>query len=209
MKSLEARLFLAKSNFELQRIMASYSNYLSGGQFEKIVELFSNEQEDVRAEMPWGIYQGYRSLLRLYQGYYRKVLCGGQGNVLQPGVLDAHGMNTPVIAVAEDGCSARGLWVSPGMFTLKDPEGANGLQSYWCWQKIGADFIYENDTWKIWHLHVFPIWTTPFEVSWVEDHKDPTLEKPGAEFYADLPPSGVKVPKVPMPFSTFSTTDSY
>lgn len=209
MKSLEARLFLAKSNLEIQRIMASYSSYLSGGQFEKLMTLFSNEQPDVRAHMPWGIYQGYRSLLRLYTGYYRRLLCGGQGNTLSPGVLDVHGFNTPVICVAEDGCSARGLWVSPGMFTLKDPEGANGLQSYWCWQKIGADFIYENDTWKIWHLHVYPLWTAPFEISWTKPHKDPTRMRPEAEFYPDHPPTDSDIPVPPTPYTTFSTTDSY
>lgn len=209
MKTLEARLFWAKSNMELQRIMASYSNYLSGGQFEKVLELFANEQEDVRAEMPWGIYEGYRSLIRLYAGYYRKVLCGGQGNTLLPGVLDVHGMNTPVISVARDCATARGLWVSPGMFTVKDADGANGLQSYWCWQRIGVDFIYENDSWKIWHLHVFPIWTAPFETSWAEDHKDPTMGKPDAEFYADLPSSGQREASPPMPYDTFSTEDAY
>lgn len=209
MKTLEARLFQAKANFELQRIMASYSNYLSGGQFEKLLTLFSNEKEDVRAEMPWGIYEGYRSLLRLYSGWYRKVLCSGVGNTLTPGVLDVHGMNTPVVAVAEDGCTARGLWVSPGMFTLKDENGANGLQSYWCWQKIGADFVYENDSWKIWHLHVYPIWTAPFEVSWTEEHRDPTAEKPLPEFYADRPATGVRDAVPPMPYVTFSETDSY
>lgn len=209
MESLDARLFFAKSNMELQRIMAAYSNYLSGGQFEKILQLFSNEQDDVRAEMPWGIYQGYRSLIRLYNGYYKKILCGGQGNTLLPGVLDVHGMNTPVISVAADGCTARGLWASPGMFTIKDENGANGLQSYWCWQKIGVDFIYENDIWKIWHLHVFPLWTTPFETSWAEPHADPTREKAPAEFYADLSASQVQDPQPPLPYRTFSETDSY
>ncbi len=209
MESLEARLFFAKSNLELQRIMAAYSNYLSGGQFEKILRLFSNEQDDVRAEMPWGVYEGYRSLMRLYGGYYRKLLCGGQGNTLLPGVLDVHGMNTPVISVAEDGCTARGLWVSPGMFTVKDPDGPNGLRSYWCWQKTGVDFVYENDVWKIWHLHVFPIWTAPFEKSWAEPHFDPTGQKPAGEFYPDRPASGDKNAHPPMPYHTFSDTASY
>lgn len=209
MDSLETRVFWLKSNAELQRIMASYSNYLSGGQFTKLVQLFSNEQDDVRAEMPWGVYEGYDSLQRLYCGLYKQVLCGGKEGSLLPGVLSVHGANTPVISVARDGVTAKGLWVSPGLFTIRDAQGANGLQSYWSWQKVGCDFIYENEGWKIWHLHIFPLFTTAFERSWTEEQAISYPEPIPAALQPDRPADGSAVPYPPMPYDTFCAADAY
>lgn len=209
MDSLEARVFWLKSNAELQRIMASYSNYLSGGQFTKLVQLFSNEQDDVRAEMPWGIYEGYDSLQRLYCGLYKQILCGGKGGKLLPGVLSVHGVNTPVISVARDGATAKGLWVSPGLVTIQDAEGANGLQSYWSWQKIGCDFIYENEAWKIWHLHIFPLFTAAYERSWTEAQDSPYSRNIPVALQPDRPANGDTVPYPPLPYDTFCAGDAY
>ena len=207
MEPMETRLFRLKSNAELQRIIASYCGYLGGAQFRSILCLFSNEQEDVRVETPWGVYEGYESLGRLYCGLLGRLFCGRTGEFL-PGVFDAPGANTPVIAVAEDGRTARGLWVSPGMLTLPDPEGPNGLRSCWRWMKLGADFIYENDSWKLWHIHYFPLFVTPFEQSWTE--KNDLFSSP---LIRDCPPDRAgdpgALPIPPEPYSTFRPELAY
>jgi hypothetical protein len=209
MASLDARVFWLSANAELQRIMAAYSNYLSGGQFTKIVQMFSNEQDDVRAEMLWGIYDGYESIQRLYCGLYRQVLCGGKEEKLLPGVLAVHGVNTPLIAVARDGATAKGLWVSPGLCTLRSPEGRNGLQSYWSWQRIGCDFIYENERWKIWHLHHFTLFTTPYEQSWTEEVPLPVMQGLPKALGPDRPTNREAIPQPPMPYDTFCAEEAY
>lgn len=208
MDTLEARVFRLKANAELQRIMAAYCNYLSGAQFEKILTLFSNEQEDVRVQTLWGVYEGYTSLGRLYCGLMRELLCGG-GDALLPGVLNVYGVNTPTISVAEDGQTARGLWVGPGMATVKDDNGPNGLQSYWVWQKLGADFVYENDAWKIWHLHVYDLFTTPFEVSWVENCDAYSAPIFHGKFAPDRAGEPDAKPLPPVPYTTFSAENVY
>lgn len=172
MEKIEKRVLRLKAISDLQRIMASYSNYLSGAQFADVIDLFSR-REDVTVTMPWGTYMGQAGLRRLYPGLYQSVLCGDTPGTLCPGVLDVHGMNTPTIQVAENEKTARGLWTSPGMFILKDDQGANGLQSYWSWQKTDCDFIYEDGCWRIWHLHIYALLTSAYEQSWVESQRSP------------------------------------
>lgn len=208
MKLLEARVFKLKSNADLQRMIAAYSNYLSGARFSEILQLFANEQDDVRVATPWGIYEGYDSIGRLYYGLYRHILCGDCANGVLPGVLDVHGVNTPVISIAGDGLTAKAMFCSPGLFTVRKEGTPNNLQSYWCWQKIGCDFIYENDNWKIWHLHFFPLFTAEFERSWV-DAQENIYSAEIINRYAPDRPSTDAVPIPPEPYQTFTETWSY
>ena len=66
------------------------------------------------------------------------------------GHLDNRPVSTPVIAVAGDGKTAKGMWTSMGCYTCFDPEF--GPQSHWNWSVFAVDFIKENTGWKIWHM---------------------------------------------------------
>lgn len=55
-------------------------------------------------------------------------------------------VNTPLIHVAFDRKTARGLWYSDGFVT--DDRGNTDIIA----QKVAVDFIREGDSWKIWHL---------------------------------------------------------
>ena len=206
MTELKHRVFYLRANADIQRLMGTYSSLFAGGCFSKIVELFSNEQEDVRAVMPWGVYEGYSGLERLYTGLLKQLYCGDR-DVLRPKVIGSHALNTPVISVAEDGATAKGLWYSPGVITA--PDEAGELSSYWTWQKIGCDFIYENDAWKIWHMRCFELLTSSLERDWTEKQRKPYENAVVGRFPPDRPGDGAAETIPPQPYRTFSDTFPY
>jgi len=61
-----------------------------------------------------------------------------------------HTQETPVIEVAGDGKTAKGLWYSIGQGVR--PSGTTGHSTEWMWEKYAVDFIKEDGKWKIWHL---------------------------------------------------------
>jgi len=102
---------------------------------------------------------------------------------LQPGVLRMHTMFTPVIEIAGDGQTAKGVWDSFG------PEvGGPNDEGGWFQAKYGVDFVKENGVWKIWHLQVYPIFTTTYHKSITETARErlAKAEQPGG-----TPPPGV------------------
>jgi hypothetical protein len=61
-----------------------------------------------------------------------------------------HTQETPVIEVAQDGKTAKGLWYSIGQGVR--PVGTTGKSTEWMWEKYAVDFIKEDGKWKMWHL---------------------------------------------------------
>jgi len=138
------------------------------------------------------------------------------------GVMIMHTLTTPVIEVAEDGQTAKGVWISPGHETGPDRETGKH-RGQWCWTKYGCDFIKEDGQWKLWHYHVYRIFRTPYDMDWAEEY-EPKMEasgKAGAPGFVepDMPttydnPYTTKykaklVPAPPDPYRTFSETFSY
>jgi hypothetical protein len=137
------------------------------------------------------------------------------------GVQILHTLTTPVIEVAEDRQTAKGVWLSPGYVTAP-VEGR--LQAFWHWDRYAIDFAREDGGWKIWHLWVGKDFSTPYEKSWVEAALDrapaiqldavPGFPKPNALSlgpYAGYSPFKVAqfVPIPPVPYRTFGETFSY
>jgi hypothetical protein len=65
-----------------------------------------------------------------------------------------HTQETPVIEVAGDGKTAKGLWYSVGQSVrgTTTADGKTSVSTGWMWEKYGCDFIKEDGKWKIWHL---------------------------------------------------------
>lgn len=81
-----------------------------------------------------------------------------------PGQMFVHTLATPMIVVAEDGQTARGLWDSPGHETYN---AENGLGD-WVWGRTAADFIKEDGVWKIWHYHWYRTFRSPYDTCWTK-----------------------------------------
>ena len=129
------------------------------------------------------------------------------------GLIWVHTLTTPVIQIAGDGKTAKGIWMSWGFVTNPTPDGWG---SNWAYEKYGMDFVKEDGEWKIWHLHTFVDFYCPVNKLWTdpaskheEPPKDPNIEY--GEYYIGYGASTVPKmePKPPVPYYTFSETFSY
>jgi hypothetical protein len=63
--------------------------------------------------------------------------------------------SSPVLEVAGDGKTAKGVWSSLYM-TTKTYDKVAVPETHWFWYKIAADFVKEDGEWKIWHYYRQP-----------------------------------------------------
>ena len=147
-----------------------------------------------------------------------------------------HTNTTPIIEVAGDGKTAKGVWYSPGVGLMaKVHEDDAEVGSVFFWEKYAGDFIKEDGKWKIWHLQMAYDFTPGFpkEFTRALEIINGTLEAPesegamreAGERMAELPPGfrkptysypaysptrpGLIYPRLPEPYYTFSETFSY
>ncbi|MCD7749765.1 MAG: nuclear transport factor 2 family protein [Oscillospiraceae bacterium] len=130
---------------------------------QKLVELWS-QREDCLLEMPWGIYDGRKGVERCYLQDFGDRSAMDENQL--KGIMMLYTVDTPIVEVAEDGQTAKGVWVSSGADTWR--EGDEHPQGYWRWGKYAVDFILEDGVWKIWHMRFYPFFLTKYDVSWTE-----------------------------------------
>ena len=138
------------------------------------------------------------------------------------GDFDVKPLGTPVIELADDLQTAKGIWYSQG--SKADVETC-GPVSYWTFGVFAADFVLEEGAWKIWHLQYLEdvkslcgqTWAapqTPFPdleaYAALKDVKlpEPTVKVTLREYYTPNRPMA-KLPRLPEPYTTFAETFSY
>lgn len=101
-----------------------------------------------------------------------------------PGKLVVHYVTSPIIEVAEDGQTAKGMWMMTGLESgLTSPQAAAGAPGFMyeknvtvngkkVWMhtvhaKYGVDFLKQDGQWKIWHFHCYEIARSPFGLGWI------------------------------------------
>ena len=153
-KSLEERIQHLEDIHEIQNMMSRYQYLHTSGQHEATAEMFATKTPGIRAELgPLGVYEGTEGIQRMYVKLHK--YRDGDGK----GILNVLPLTTPVIEVAGDGKTAKGLWIAPGLHTLA-PGGK--LQAFWVWCKYGIDFVKEDGKWKFWHVYTYGIFYTPY-----------------------------------------------
>jgi len=66
-----------------------------------------------------------------------------------------HTSTTPIIEIAGDGKTAKGVWYSPGIGLMGRTDNSKiGVTGTLFYEKYGGDFVKENGVWKIWHLQM-------------------------------------------------------
>jgi len=140
------------------------------------------------------------------------------------GMFQMHTLTTPIIEVAEDGQTAKGMWYTPGMVGGVDRDGR--LRNEWLWEKYAVDFIKEDGQWKFWHILVSTDFGGPLGKDLNKDAVTGAVQgAEGAQQAQEpsLPKTVVKVagkvygptrvpvlyPPMPVPYKTFSETFSY
>ena len=102
----------------------------------------------------WGYYVGMDEIRKYYVDSHAAALeeqkkANGAAEV-NTGNMYAHPLTTGLVELAEDGETAKGLWYSIGNEAMAQADGTARVQ--WMLGKVAADFIREEDGWKIWHL---------------------------------------------------------
>ena len=130
-------------------------------------------------------------------------------------------LTSPLVEVAADGKTAKGLWQVMG---ADNSVGKYGPLSTWNWGYIAADFVLEEDEWKIWHLQEFTELDAPVATNWVQGKEYPVLPEFAALEELKLPAPTVAAklyevyspereytapPRMPEPYATFADTFSY
>jgi hypothetical protein len=233
--SLEEKIQRALDYQEIQNVMSRHEYYHSAGMHkEEIDELWAHKTPGVSFEAgDVGKTEGIEEVERAYVEGNK--LRGKQQlkeiRKLFPEIEDkeenefigntfVHTTTTPVIEVAEDGKTAKGVWLSPGYATTVR---GGKLQAFWFWERYGVDFVEEDGKWKIWHLRVYTDFMTPYEKSWVENAISPSPpheEAPGfpkpnrpptLPAYKEYSPftKPQYEPRPPEPYKTFSETFRY
>jgi hypothetical protein len=135
------------------------------------------------------------------------------------GMMAVHLLANPVIVVAGDGKTAKGVWMASGMVAMNNPK--TGPTAGWEWNRYGIDFIKEDGKWKFWHYHVFPLFNCSWNEDWAEHFKKPPMamdlppEKkppfpPTAGDYSYTPDIEMTfVPVPPQPYETFDPKNIY
>jgi hypothetical protein len=135
-----------------------------------------------------------------------------------------HMQTTPVIEIAGDGRTAKGIWYTPGFIKRVNIEDGKISESgMWMFERYAVDFAKEDGKWKIWHFQNLGDTSPPWGANNQTGQPSQTDQKLFgdaanlAEKQADAgtpkvwSPTTVPemYPKFPEPYYTFSETFSY
>ena len=123
-------------------------------------------------------------------------------------------MTTPLIEVAFDGQTAKGMWYVYGATT---EVYSKGPKAAWNFGRCAVDFIKEDGQWKIWHMIMFTDIECPLGGNWGRDkmyeHEGVAIPEPTIkqDFYQSYSNDFVSLvaPELPEPYYTFADTFSY
>ena len=238
--TLEQKVQKTLDALEVANVMSRHAYYHGVGyHLQELKEIWVKEDGEYAATASFGQNHGYWVGMKSIKRYYGELNERNRKANLEKvhklhpeiaikkenegvGSLIMHTLTTPIIEVAGDGKTAKGMWYSPGQVTEIGPDG--NPMAMWMWEKYGADFVKEDGKWKIWHLHMYSDFAVPPGKSWT----DPTIMgnpfssgdtverppemKPDIEVvtYKEWSPTTVpQLVPMPEPYYTFSETFSY
>ena len=216
--------------------MGKYANCILLNWEGGIYDRFWSQKADICLGFNDGWYQGpeavsgYYSAVRdrnalvasLLQKRFPEVLGDkSEEEIYGVGPFKVQPMACPVIEVAEDGQTAKGLWFCQGAYNNVE---SCGPVAHWTWGYFAVDFVRE-DGWKIWHMQYVNDVDCICGQSWGKPPRPlPELPEfaPLAQF--QLPAYTVKAalreryspsrplteaPRIPEAYDTFANTFSY
>ena len=237
--SLEQKVQRALDIAEVQNVMSKHAYYHGVGyHLQELKDIWVREDGAYAATASFGQNHGYWVGIRRIKQYYGELneknrkknlemvskLCPEIENIKENegiGSIIMHTLTTPIIEVAGDGRTAKGMWYSPGQVTEIGPDGKP--MAMWMWEKYGVDFVKEDGKWKLWHIHMYTDFAVPPGKSWIDPStrsdfsfgdtvERPPEMKPDVEETTYMEWSPTTVPQLvpmPEPYYTFSETFSY
>ncbi|NCP18985.1 MAG: nuclear transport factor 2 family protein [Erythrobacter sp.] len=165
----------ARDRQQVENLFSRYMYLHNAFEDEQIIPLWAAEGTE-------GMSAQYSNLGKYTQ--YEKIMEYHRGRPSPIGKLLFHYITTPVIEVAGDGKTAKGLWIVNGLESgLTAPEHAANMPDWmfepnvevdgkkvWMhnvYLKYGIDFIKQDGEWKIWHFHCFEVARAPYSMGWI------------------------------------------
>lgn len=171
----------------IQMLMAKYVEYIAGMEpMRAFTELFAAEHEEVYVEIDeCGGYIGKKAsaFMERYDAYLKDPSD-------KRGWMDMQNLTTPYVIVGQDGSRARGQWsvFNPqAKMATAYPDCVHRLTAIWCFSKYTAEFIRQENQWKILKLRLLSYVRAPLEQGW---NIQPDCYRMPAELYLapDTPP---------------------
>ncbi len=190
---------------------------------EEFAQLWCKKAKDPCLGTAKGYYKGYDDIASYFgaiealtteriayaKANYPQVADKADAELRGVGALSPYTLTTPIVEIAEDGQTAKGLWYIVGA----DSEmGKNGAEAAWYRGKLAVDFIKEDGAWKIWHLLEVPDVYCYAGTNWADGMLTPeTFAAADTALPAVSAPLDEKAskPGVPVPYSSFDKTFSY
>jgi hypothetical protein len=214
LKTLEDRIQRVEDIHEIHNLMGRYEYLHTAGLHEETAELFGKKTPGVKAEInDWGVYEGQNGIQKMFVKVHKRYENTKED---RRGVMNMHALTTPVIEIAGDGKTAKAVWISPGHETSRKD---GKLVATWRWVKYAVDFVKEDGQWRFWHFHVFGVFRTPYDKSWLEPTGFNSNPQMPPELRPDRPttyhwvysPEAVteNIPAPPEPYETWDESTSY
>ena len=196
----------ARDYIAILNLAARYQYYHQPATMARTFDLFAKKTPGVCVAIAGGVEEG----LEAVRAFWTK-----SSPIAPEGVMLEHHLTTPILEVAQDGQTAKGVWMSPGHETV--PGHLPG--GHWVWGRYAIDFVKEDGEWKIWHLWFYCTFRTRYGRDWAEGPEPPSAElrahrqkhpssrpMPYLNLYA---PQSVRdmVPAPPDPYETFTPYD--
>lgn len=173
--ALSAQVDNTRSRGQIENLFARYMTLHNAFRDPEIIPLWVKKgTPDVRAQYSNnGVYTNWDNIM----SYHAQ-------RPHPDGKLIYHFIASPIIEVAGDGQTAKGMWLMSGLESgLTSPEAAKGAPDFMyeknvtvdgkkVWMhtifvKYGIDFIKQDGEWKIWHFHCFEVARSPFGLGWI------------------------------------------
>ena len=205
--ALEAQLARVDAARELHNLMGRYTVNFSPQYMHRALDFYALDRPDVSVEIAdRGVYVGAETLRKLFGAQFAMSL---KGNLL------IHYLATPMIEVARDGQSAKGVWRSPGIEAVVPATGGKP-GALWSFGTYAVDFIRVREAWKILHLHWFRIVKCSYEAGWVDDlsmtytgklPNSPDIQP--SSYHNPYTPETIQepIPPCPQPYDTMTGAD--
>ena len=154
----DERVLSAWDAYLCQNLMAQFVTAQELGQEELQFERLWSNREDISFGDNQGFYVGRNSVREFWVTGRQKVRAadaalhaavGGSGTP-GAGAMERRNLMSPLIEVARDGQTAKGMWYCPGVGTQTEIDGNVHLR--WHYIRYGADFVLEESSWKLWHV---------------------------------------------------------
>lgn len=203
-KEMEKQVGKLQAIAEIQYLMGCFLTYWQSPTTRHKAYSFYAERDDSSHES----YCGYQVGMEKLKAYLDPPGGFEATGMQEVGTFYVHHLTSPMIVVADDLQTARGLWFSPGCESFGGQGQLGDPLPLWAWGKYNVDFIRVNGEWKVWHTHFYKDFITPFNTSWVdtpEDFRDPEAGAPGAQKNV-YDPKGVFqcIPAPPQPYATWT-----